>query len=105
MADSADRQPLPTSVLLLFVFGSFLSFVAIPIFLFLGALIDIDGPTVLTPAFIGMAVVSGVAAVIGPVAGHSIGQKGGSVTSLWLVALLTNVPAVLAGVLVFMLFI
>ena len=105
MVDSADAQPLPSSIRFLFVFGSFLSFVAIPIFLFLGALIDIDGPTVLTPAFMGMAVVSGVVAAIGPVVGLRIGQKGGSNSSLWLVAILTNVPGILAVVLVFMLFV
>ena len=84
------------TLLLLFAFGSLGSLMAIPVFLFLGALISIDGPAAPAAVLYAIPVVSGTLALLGPLAGLWIDKTSGNVFWLWFMAWLTAAPCILA---------
>jgi hypothetical protein len=99
MAEATATRSVSATLLLLFAFGPLGSLLAMPVFVFVGALVDAEGLTGLAKVFLVITIASGAVAVAGPVAGLWIGRTSGNIFWLWLVALLAATPGLVAGLL------
>ena len=99
MVEPVANKALSTTLLIFFAVALLVSLIGIPLFLFIGVIVDIDGPSILGPIFLGLAITSGVVAVGGPLAGLWLNRKSVKSSFLWLCAVVTAAPGIVAGIL------